>query len=407
VPPALIPLRDMDPNELPRNPMNQESRQEYSRILKTPIFLLGDKPHPFIRNEVTYLEDEETPRTVIINKPRAEKIALFRDRFPELFKGKIHREIVSRYELNFLNVSDLLVNWGILPTDTQINLVKIIESNWDRRNSSQWGIKKRKDEREGAPLAEHLILLGTMEVQNMVKYGHRIVSCNVIDDRGFRDPNLTNLSIIDPRASTRRIRKWLSKQKPQNLMNEMGAMIVLFPSPVEIHDVGEDTWRARERFNNFFRGVEKQLHGWKKQKSISAFFASHEISVSSIWGSRFNPHTHAVIWLSNKSLLFLRRAAARGDVQYLPKVHTKWNSLKKFIPYTMRVSRIAQAYSTEFPEEGDPKDIVRFNTLAVQTLGKLIDLWKHTNAKGKDRISKSSIPTVLDGVFCEDEEIEV
>jgi hypothetical protein len=308
--------------------------------------------------------------------------------------GKTHGGVVNRYGLNFLNVEDQIRNWHALSTTTQLGLSEIIGSNWERRNSSQWGIKKRVEENIGLPQAEHLLLLNMVELGNMVKGGERVVFSNLINHQGFNHPNITRLNFIDPREAKTRIGKIKKEYKPSELMANHNAMILLFPSPEEIHKVGEDTWRARERYNNFFRGAEKRLHQWVKQGSIRAFFASHEISLTSIWGSRFRPHTHAVIWLTDRDRLgFLENASATGEVQSLPEVHNRWRTLHRFIPYIMRVSRIAPVYRAEFPEEESAKEIIRFNTLAVQAVGKLVDLWKHTNAGGKDRISKSGIPT--------------
>lgn len=375
---------------------------ENNRTMIPPISFIP--PFPFINGKEIHENEEEAENLISFTKPSPAAVARFRNRFPDLFRGAIHRGAGSRYELNFLNVYDLLENWGILPPSTQWRLKYIIEADWSCINSACWGIKKRADERDGLPLAEHLILMAVMEVENMVQYGHRIVTSNLFDGEGFRDPNRSGLAIIDPREATRRINRWLRMQRPQSLMPEMNAMILLFPSPEEIQRGVKDTWRAREIFNAYFRFVEGILHQWVKQGSIRAFYASHEIGVHSIYGSRFRPHTHAVIWGMKPGLLFLRRAAAKGIVEYLPRIHTRWNSLRKFLPYTMRVSRVAPSYRAEFPEFGSKEDIVRFNTLAVQSFGKLIEVWKHTNARGKNRVCKSGIPTALDGVNFEEED---
>ena len=376
-----------------------------SRGLTHPIInhnLLTPSTHPAINNkpirppgDIEYISLEfEEPH---ISKPSPLLINNLKDKVPGLFRGNTHRNAMDRYGLNLLNLDDYLINWNRLPNTMKEELVKIVEGDWDRENSAAWGIKKRMRDPHSHPLAEHLLFMAGVELRNMGSTSHRIISSNLMDNRGFRDPSRTDQSWIDPRAATSRIRKWRKHNKPDQLMPSHHAVIVIFNSPDSLHHVGENTLGMRDNYNRFFTKNEKCLLKWVERGRIVSYYCSHEISLSSVWNSTFRPHTHGVVWIEPGSdLKFLESAKRRGVLDYLPKIHQRWEGVSRFIPYTMRVSPLVDVYRREF-EMLDPDQIVEFNIRAVHCVGKLADLWKNPSAKvNKRRMAMKGIPTFID-----------
>ena len=375
-----------------------------SRGLTRPIFnnnqLTPSDSSPFKDNfippggKITYNSIVSDPPPV--PRPSPHKIITLREKIPSLFKGSTHKGVKDRYGLNLLNLDDYLINWKGLPGTMKEELVKIVEADWDCENSANWGIKKRLRDPHSHPFAEHLLFMAGVELRNMGSTFHRIISSNLINGNGFRDPSRTDQSWIDPRAAVSRIRKWRRKNKPEHLFPGMRAIVIIFNSGDSLHNVGENTLRMRDNYNKFFTKNERCLSKWVERKKIAAYYCSHEISLSSFWNSTFRPHTHGIIWVKPEAdLKFLESGKRRGLLDYLPKIHRSWEGISRFIPYTMRVSPLVEVYRREF-EMLNPDQIVEFNKRAIQCVGKLADLWKNPSAKlNKRRVGMVGIPTFL------------
>jgi len=334
-----------------------------------------------------------------VERPSWEVCNFLRESVPGIFKGEPAQFSRDHYGLNLLNIEDYLSNWDRLSQPMKQELTLIITADWDNENTASDGVKNPR--RYTTPynprekLAKHLLLLCGLQLRNLGYPYCQVVSSNILQPDGFRNPNRTDQRWIDPRGAVSRIRRFFDKYNPGALMHENAAMILLFDAGEQFRHVGDLTLVKAEFYQMFFSKNEEILIRWMRKGFIRAYFISHEISVHSIKESTFRPHSHVVIWFNpNSDLEFLNRLKKSSTrMSRIDRIYRNWNELSNYIPYLFKVTRFAETYEREFADLVDD-EVVQFNVNASQALGKLLELGKNTLSI-KRRYTHGGLPLAI------------
>ena len=292
----------------------------------------------------------------------------------------------DRYQLNWLNVAELLANKGCLDRRAQDLLRMFVKSKWDTVSWLENGLKSTNGK-----LSQALLLLIASEAWHIVPNAYTIVESNLRNKDGKYSPKGCKRRFISPRAARGQILKFKDIFAPERLFPRHHAYLVLFESSEELRSVGHNPGHRREDYDRFFAQNRQSLMDWKGSGKIRAFFLSHEITCLSILEHTFNPHSHAVIWVDAESdASFIDEFIEAGElIKYRDDPKTDWADLKNFLYYMMRAHSIASVYEREF-KLTDP---VSINTATVNVLHSLVQLQcGDGGGQGKQKLYREGIP---------------
>jgi hypothetical protein len=292
----------------------------------------------------------------------------------------------DRYQLNWLNVAELLANKGCLDRRAQDLLRMFVKSKWDTVSWLENGLKSTNGK-----LSQALLLLIASEAWHIVPNAYTIVESNFRSKDGKYSPKGCKRRFISPKAACAKIREFKNIFAPEGLFPRHHAYLVLFESPEELRSVGHNPGHRREDYDRFFAQNRQSLQDWKRSGRIRAFYLSHEITCRSILEHTFNPHSHAVIWVDAESdASFIDEFIEAGElIKYKDDPKTDWADLKNFLYYMMRAHSIASVYEREF-KLTDP---VSINKATVNVLHSLVQLQcGDGGGQGKQKLFREGIP---------------
>jgi hypothetical protein len=292
----------------------------------------------------------------------------------------------DRYQLNWLNVAELLANKGCLDRRAQDLLRMFVKSKWDTVSWLENGLKSTNGK-----LSQALLLLIASEAWHIVPNAYTIVESNFRSKDGKYSPKGCKRRFISPKAARGQILKFKDTFAPERLFPRHHAYLVLFESPEELRSVGHNPGHRREDYDRFFAQNRQSLKDWKRSAKIRAFYLSHEITCLSILEHTFNPHSHAVIWVDAESdASFIDEFIEAGElIKYKDDPKTDWADLKNFLYYMMRAHSLASVYEREF-KLTDP---VSFNKATVNVLHSLVQLQcGDGGGQGKQKLFREGIP---------------
>ncbi len=293
----------------------------------------------------------------------------------------------SKYDLNWLNFYDLFIYREFLDKYSRELLFKFAKSKWSQAEYLENGLKATN-----GTLAQSILLLIAAEISNILPNASMIVESNLRDKDGKYSPRGTKRRFISPKAARLQISKFNKVYAPRKLFPAHHAYLVLFESSNELRDVGRNYSQRRQDYERFFDENRNQLKLWKRKKKIRAFFLSHEITCLSIRDFKFNPHSHAIVWLDNASdASFIDEFIENGlSIKYEKRPITKWDNLEHFVDYLMRAHSLAAVYKKEFTM----KDAREFNKSTIEAFHALVELQCGDGGKpGNRKIFKEGIPT--------------
>jgi hypothetical protein len=305
----------------------------------------------------------------------------------ELFESEATKAAKGKYELNWLSFPDLYNNKRLFDERSQYLLDLFLKSKWDDRVWLENGLKA-----SNGTLAQAILLLIACEAWDKIPNADKIIESNLRKKNGLYSSRGGKRRFISPRAARTQILKFKNIYAPEELFRENFAYILLFESGEELRKIDDNASQRREEYERFFERNRQILQSWKKKKKISAFLLGHEISSLSIREQKFNPHSHAIVWVErHKDASFIKEEKENGVlIKNIERARKEYKEAEKFIGYMMRAHSLAATYKREFRNE----DSVDFNNKTIRALRTLAELQcGDAGSKGKQKLYKEGIPT--------------
>lgn len=307
--------------------------------------------------------------------------------------------VYSKYDLNWTSLENYLEHWDTLSREDQLSLRALVHSDL-HGNANRFGLKKLN-------LESHLLLSLGCDMTNIVNNGKDAISSNLLAmgaELGYSRACLDNRA-VDPKTCLRAARKFSKEHSVASLFK---AGFVSFQCVIS----SDDTYRKadREKYHEFFRENASMFARWVKRKKIYSLVYSHEVSVDSILGQKYRPHTHLIFFVPRvpggdySSVRMLEEefnarfsdrvlSFVRDDVSgvFEPKVAKKFKDIERSLDYLHRCYSLADQYTREVRSD----NIRELNRKTVETYHTLIALFRSESINGGVRRFKSSyIPTV-------------
>jgi hypothetical protein len=320
-----------------------------------------------------------------------------------------HGEETSRYDFNWCNPDDYLLNWNSL-TDVEKETLKSLLYSNTKRNPNRFGLKKLN-------LESHLLFSIGCDMSHLLGKSKNYVLSNLSD---FTTRNLylcVNDKNLDPKSALkayRRFNKTYDLKEPFNRnMRAYHALITLKKDYSHVSSPQE----SKKIFQHFFRENTKILSRLSsKRKKFNSYLYSHEISVDSILSQSYKPHTHVILFMEkNKKDEFhqfqdLEKLETQFNLRYpsktlsilkhkqnnisVPKKATSYQDIERSIQYMFRAYSLSETYMREV----STSNLKELNIKTKETIHNLIYLAKAEEAnssKGIRRIGCSQIPKKL------------
>jgi hypothetical protein len=341
---------------------------------------------------------EVFPLSSAIPRPRQSSVDAFLCADNYLSSDARCAAVYSKYDLNWTSLENYLEHWDTLSREDQLSLRALVHSDL-HGNANRFGLKKLN-------LESHLLLSLGCDMTNIVNNGKDAISSNLLymgAELGYSRACLDNRG-VDPKTCLRAARKFSKEHSVASLFK---AGFVAFQCVIS----SDDTYRKadREKYHEFFRENASMFARWVKRKKILSLVYSHEVSVDSILGQKYRPHTHLIFFVprvpgGDYSVRMLEEefnarfsdrvlSFVRDDVSgvFEPKVAKKFKDIERSLDYLHRCYSLADQYTREVRSE----NIRELNKKTVETYHTLIELFRSGSIKGGVRRFKSSyIPTV-------------
>lgn len=301
------------------------------------------------------------------------------------------KPVSSKYDINYTSLEDYLANWDILSREDQLSLRGIVLSDL-HGNSNRFGLKKLN-------LESHLLLSLGCDMTNIVNNGKDAIASNLLAPEsalGYSRACLDNRA-VDAKTCLRASRKFNKEHSVEALFK---SGFVAFQCVIS----SDESYRKadRERYQTFFRENAAVFALWLKRKKIYSYAYSHEVSVDSILGQKYRPHTHLIFFVPRSSHYSVQMLAEEFnsrfsdremhfvmdevDEVFYPRVSRKFKDIEKSFDYLHRCYSLADQYTREVRSE----NIQQLNRKVVETYHTLIELFRSDSIKGGVRRFKSS-----------------
>jgi hypothetical protein len=231
---------------------------------------------------------------------------------------------------------------------------------------------------------------------------------------------------VDPKTCTRAYKKFSKEFNPKALFKlGLVAYQAVITGDTSLTSLKNDPHAAKERIHSFFKTNSEFLYKLcNKKRKIMSYTYSHEISVDSILGQKYRPHTHVIFFVqadkyddaspseSQLGVLELEKtineqfsdrswSCAKTDVDdaMVPRVARKYSEIEKSYEYIHRAYSLADQYMREIRED----NISQLNKATVETYRNLIWLFRGAEGAkgctGVRRLRSSHVPRVDDNKY--------
>ena len=298
--------------------------------------------------------------------PAPHNIARLEREAPEIFVGSLSEDPPDRYSQNWLYAPDGLEHWEQFDFEQKCLLGAFFQSDWGVR---------RKGLKSGQTAPEHLLLLinsGCYANEVAGRSGARLITSN-LRKGGIFPVNRAKQRLLSPRTSASYATKVWKLYDFERLLENHTAHPLVIHAPQSLQLVGQDAWRWQAEYANFYRESGKLLDTWHGKRRVSAIFASHEISCSSIWDGRFHPHTHALVFTEDGDPHFAWDLPEGFTVH--PELPTRDpDQVRWLVGYMTQAASLASTYRREIP--GNLELRREFNVRTVNAWSNLVALMK-------------------------------
>jgi hypothetical protein len=321
-----------------------------------------------------------------ILKPSDHKLETIDLLVSDLVHENLHHDCRNRYEFNWLNLRAYADNWDCLDYEMRKTIRAFADSDLFG-NNLKYGMKRPGE------FHRHLLLLAGCEIWNIREYHNtNMVLSNLKDQHGNYSKEWTKERWIDARDCNQAAHEFHDKYDPSILFKYFNAQIIQFEASADYRSQTEPGHPARVLFKSFFRKNAAILRGWSKANLIHSYIYSHEISCDSILGMRFRPHTHAIVFFKKSPIapdFESRMRLADRKITTTEQIHTRYETLEKFIRYIYGAYSLVEVYERERRDDNLPA----LNKNTVQALRAIIELTKGNKIEGAiRRNSHSYIP---------------
>lgn len=400
LPPSMHSPSRISPDEfLALSDSNSCTDQDRLASLTSSSFYLG-KEDSF---DCTF---EHLPRA---EKPSSERVAEFTLSNSSLNNSMtlVRRAegVYSKYDLNWASIEDYLDNWDILSKEDQISLRLLVLGDM-HTNANRFGVKNKN-------LESHLLLSLGCDMKNILNTAKDPVRSNLKTPKGDYSAMCIDNRAVDAKTCFRAAGKFNKTYSVEKLFNlglvAYQAVIVSDSSYRSVDDM--DT---KKKYHKFYRDNANYISNLcMKQKKIMSYFYSHELSVDSILGGEYRPHTHVIFFLPreefkgadqsrvemleakfNRSFedrtLSILRTEVDGEGRF--KIARKYSEIEKSIGYLHRAYSLADQYLREIRET----NVRELNKATVECYHNLVWLLKTSvgESKGVRRVGCGYIPKV-------------
>ena len=368
--------------------------------------------------DYTYSKHVPKPSTTLIDKFTSYSA----DLYTSACSTRSSTPVRSRYDINWCSLEDYAANWDLLDKESQITLRQLALSS--PANANRFGLKKLN-------LESHLLLNVGCDMNNITDTGYDSVRTNLkspdpeASNNGYSQSRLPNRT-IDPKTCTRAYKKFNKEFNPKALFKlGLVAYQAVITGDASLTSLKNDPHAAKERIHSFFKTNSEFLYKLcNKKRKIMSYTYSHEISVDSILGQKYRPHTHVIFFVqadkydeaspseSQLNVLELEKtineqfsdrswSCAKTDVDdaMVPRVARKYSEIEKSYEYIHRAYSLADQYMREIRED----NITQLNKATVETYRNLIWLFRgEEGAKGCTgvrRLRSSHVPRVDDNKY--------
>jgi hypothetical protein len=303
-----------------------------------------------------------------------------------LVKGTNPRD---KHDLNWINTQDYLDNWNLLSKDEQKSLRKLILAD-NITNANRYGLKRKN-------LESHLLLSLGCDMSNIANTGYCCVESNLKSptDGDYTDDYWTNRT-VDARSSLKAIQKFKRTYSIETLFTSGFVCYQLVITPDSSYKKLTNPEKAKQRYQDFFKTNTETFHYLTKKKKVYSYLYSHEISVDSILGKEYRPHTHVIVWVPKDKDLCRQQESMREIEKWfnrrfhdrtmsfvkkndLPLRVSKYEDIEKSLGYLLQCYSLSEQYSREARED----NLRSLNLATVEAYHNLIWLYKNEQTKGR------------------------
>ena len=341
----------------------------------------GKNPLVESRGEISRSSVSYQPRDKSRLNVSEATISMLKTDFTNLFAETRAKNPKDLYDLNFLNLNELLESPFLFSGEGRRLLEEFLESDLKNNKYLKDGLKSTN-----GPLEEHLLLLVMMSEVLASLDLDRVVRGNIRGRDGLYSDRKSKRRVISPQGAKIRINQFLREYDLETLNQNYSCYSLVIASDENLQGRVTDCEQAKDLFENFFDRNRSVLRSLVKKKRIKAFYMSHEISVKSIRDSSFFPHSHVLVWTEDSTLpssLDFAPLSIKVDEKPLSMV-----GMKRMLSYMLKAGSLSRAYRNEFSEQNRRE----FNLQAKECFYTFYRLnYGDQLKKGKQMIAKSGV----------------
>ena len=313
----------------------------------------------------------------------------------------------SKHDLNWCSIEDYLDNWHLLSKDDQLSLRMLVLAD-NHTNANRFGVKNRN-------LESHLLLSLGCDMSNILNTPKDAVRSNLKSPGGDYSRLCVDNRAVDAKTCLRSLNKFNRTYSVEKLF-KLG--LVAYQAVI----VSDESYRkvngidSKKQYHKFYRENASFLSNLcMKQKKIMSYFYSHELSVDSILGAQYRPHSHVIFFLpreefcgaldpyvesleetfnsqfNDRTLTILR---SDTGAEALFNVSRNYKDIERSFSYLHRAYSLSDQYMREIRET----NVRELNNATVECYHNLIWLLKTSTgeSKGVRRVGSGYIPKVKD-----------
>lgn len=314
-----------------------------------------------------------------------------------------HGEPTSRYDFNFLNPDDYLLNWDYLSSIEKETFKNLLYSN-TYKSPNRFGLKKLN-------LESHLLFSLGIDMTHILGKSKNYVLSNLKQRDNSTMFLCVNDKNLDPRSSLNAYNKFKKQYQIEDMFStDTVAYHMLISLDQEYHSI-DSLEKSKEVFHNFFKENAKYLTRLcHKKEKVCGYIYSHEISVDSIQNQKYRPHTHVIIFVKKGKDLFqteqkllemessfnIYHKNRKMSLLKTPTASTtplkrasSYADIEKSVQYLFRCYSLSETYRREINNQ----NIQELNQKTKETLYNLIFFFKSCSGdKTIRRFGASKIP---------------